>query len=135
MTSTAPQPSTPVSGTRRARLPELWRGVLIGLLPLLALAVALAVVSALTTGARALTVGLGFSAEQLATALTLGVGLALGFTVYAIALVRVWRRITAWRLAGQSRQAIGAFSSLAITALVILLPVVLALLIPQHPAP
>jgi hypothetical protein len=89
----------------------------------------------LTAGARLLTVGHGFSAGQVATALTLGGGLALGFIAYAIALVRVWRRITSWRLAGQGRQAAGALSSLAITALVVVLPVVLALLLPQQPAP
>jgi hypothetical protein len=109
--------------------------VLNGLLPLVALIVVLAAALALTAGARALSVGWGFPAEHFATALTLGVGLALGFTVYTIALVRVWRRMTAWRRVGEGRRAAGALWALAITALVVLLPVLLALIIPQQPAP
>ncbi len=130
-------PDSPARGgeTRRTRVSPLWLGALIGLLPLLVLAVIEAAAVVLTAGARALTVGQGFAAEQLATALTLGVGLALGFVAYATLLVLVWRRIIVWRHAGQERQATGALFALALTALVVLLPVVLALLIPQHPAP
>lgn len=89
----------------------------------------------LTAVARALTSGQSFATEQLATILTLALGLALGFVLYSIAIVRVWRRMTAWRLAGAVRRATGALRALAITALIVLLPVVLALVIPQHPAP
>ena len=124
-----------VSETRRPSTTQWWRGVLLGLLPLLALAVIVAASVALTAEARAITAWLGFAAEQLATALTLGVGLALGCLVYTILLVWVWRRATAWRRAGQTRQATGVLCSLTITAVVVLLPVGLALLIPQHPMP
>jgi hypothetical protein len=105
------------------------------LLPLGVLAVLVAAAVGLTAGVRALTSGQGFSNEQLATVLTLGIGLALGFLGYTIAIVRIWRCMTAWRLAGAGRQATGALWGLAITALLVLLPVVLALVIPQHPAP
>jgi hypothetical protein len=89
----------------------------------------------LTAGARALTSGQGFATEQLATVVTLALGLALGFVLYSMAIVLVWRQMTAWRLAGAGRQATGALCGLAITALIVLLPVLLALVIPQHPAP
>lgn len=135
MSSTSAQPTTPGAGVPPARIPELWRGFLIGVIPLGVLAVVVTAAVALTALARALTSGQGFATEQPATVLTLGLGLALGFVLYSIAIVRVWRQMTAWRLAGAGRQATGALWALAITALIVLLPVVLALVIPQHPAP
>lgn len=133
MSSTVSPTTTP--GMSHTRAAELWRGVLIGFLPLGLLVVIAAAALALTAGVRALVGGQAFSTEQLAVVLTLGIGLALGFVVYVIAIVRVWRRMTTWRLPGYARQATGALWALAITALIVLLPVVLALVIPQHPAP
>jgi hypothetical protein len=108
---------------------------LIGCIPLGVLVVLVVAAVGLTAVARALTGGQGFATEQLATVLTLVPGLALGFVLYTIALVRVWRRMTAWRLAGAVRRATGALWALVITALLVLLPAVLALVVPQHPAP
>jgi hypothetical protein len=135
MSSTSAQPTTPGAGVPHARLPELWHGVLIGCIPLGVLAALAAVAVGLTAGARALTTGQSFATEQLATVLTLALGLALGFVLYGIAIVLIWRQMTAWRLAGAVRKASGALWAMAITALIVLLPVVLALVIPQHPAP
>ena len=135
MSSISSQSTTPATGTPHAGAAELWRGVLIGLIPLGVLAVIAAASVALTAVVRALTSGQDFSTEQLAVVLTLGIGLALGFVTYLIAIVWVWRRMTTWRLSGYARKAAGALWALAITALIVLLPVVLALVIPQHPAP
>lgn len=135
MSSASSRSPTPAAGASHVGIPELWRGVLVGFLPLLLLAVFVVAAEALTVGARALSTGQDFSTEQLAVVLTLALGLALGLVVYVLALVRVWRRMTIWRLTGHARQAIGALWALAITALIILLPVVLALVIPQHAAP
>lgn len=135
MSSMASQSPMPVSDVPPVRTPALWRGVLVGLLPLGVLVVIVAAAVALTAGARALTSGQGFATEQLVTTLTLGLGLALAFIGYTLAIVRVWRQMTALRLAGDLRRATGALWALAITALIVLLPVLLALVIPQHPAP
>ena len=111
------------------------RGAWVGLGPLGILAgfVALAVV--LTALARQLAAGSGFFAQQEAVLSTLIAGLVLAIVVFAIAVWRVLRRVAAWQQAGAAVQANAALWALGATALIIVIPVLLGLLLPQYPAP
>ena len=66
---------------------------------------------------------------------TLIAGLVLAIVVIAIAVWRVLRRVAAWQQAGAAVQANAALWALGATALVIVIPILLAILLPQHPFP
>lgn len=127
--------TAPVGQPSAERTGSAVRGALIGLGPLGLLAgfVALAVV--LTALARALVADAGFFAQQQAALSTLIAGLVLAILIFAIAVWRVLRRVAAWQQAGAAVQASAALWVLGATALVIVIPILLALLLPQHPAP
>jgi len=110
------------------------RGALVGLIPLGLLIVIVAVTFLLTALARQLVASSGFFAQQQAAVIVLIAGLAVALVVYIIAIVRTLRSITAWQRGGAVGQARAALLALGFTALVVLLPVVLALVLPQNPA-
>jgi hypothetical protein len=127
---TAPEPQQSIEAKGSAL-----HGVLIGLIPLglLAVIVLLAVVT--TALAREVTAGGGFYAQQEAALITLVVGLVLAVVVFAIACWRVLHHVGLWQKAGEAVQAAATLWTLGCTALVVLSPILLALLLPQHPAP
>ena len=110
-------------------------GVLFGLIPLglLAGVVLLAIIA--TAIARELTAGGGFYVQQEAALITLIVGLVLAVVVFAIACWRVLHQVGLWQKAGAAVQAAATLWTLGFTALVIISPILLALLLPQHPYP
>lgn len=128
--STVPtrEPPTEVKGSAA-------RGVWAGLGPLVLLAVFVVLAAVLTALARQLAAGSGFFAQQQAVLGTLIAGLVLAIVVFAIAVWRVLRRVVAWQRAGAVVQAKAALWALGATALVIVLPILLGLLLPQYPAP
>jgi hypothetical protein len=107
---------------------------MIGLLPLGLLAVLLAMMVALAAGVRQLTAAQGFFAQQQTVIIVLVGGLLLAVAVYAGVLVYALRRVAGWQREGAVHQATGAMWALGITVLLVLLPLVLAALLPQHPA-
>ncbi len=112
-----------------------WRGALIGLVPL-GLLIGIVVVSLLLTAlAHQIFAASGFFAQQQASVIVLIVGLVLAVAVYAVATWRVLRRVGIWQQERAAIQARAALWVLAVTALVVVVPVLLALLLPQHPAP
>jgi uncharacterized membrane protein len=111
------------------------RGALVGLVPLGLLALIIAVALALAVLARQLTAASGFFAQQQAALITLIAGFVLALVVYVVAIVLTTRRIAAWQENGIAVQARAALWSLGITALIVILPFLLAILLPQHPAP
>ncbi|MFL5658777.1 MAG: hypothetical protein ACJ8CB_31915 [Ktedonobacteraceae bacterium] len=110
-------------------------GALIGLVPLGLLALIIAVALALAVLARQLTAASGFFAQQQAALIILIAGFVLALVVYVVAIVLTTRRIAAWQQNGIAVQARAALWSLGITALIVILPFLLAILLPQHPAP
>jgi hypothetical protein len=128
--ATAPASQPPVEGKG-----SVLHGVLIGLIPLglLAGVVLLAVIA--TAIARDLTVSGGFYAQQEAALITLIVGLVLAIVVFAIACWRVLHQVGLWQKAGEAVQAAATLWTLGCTALVIISPILLAFLLPQHPFP
>jgi hypothetical protein len=79
---------------------------------------------ALTAMVRTLGAGWGFFVERDLAVTTLVVGLTLTTLAYGLACYRLFRR-------GRSADML----ALRITALVVLIPVLLTLVLPQHPAP
>ena len=127
-TAQAPQQSVEAKGSAL-------HGVLIGLIPLglLAGVVLLAVIA--TAIARELTASGGFYVQQEAALITLIVGLVLAIVAFAIACWRVLHLVGLWQKAGAAVQAAATLWTLGCTALVVISPILLALLLPQHPAP
>jgi hypothetical protein len=111
------------------------RGIIAGFIPLVLLLIVAAVTVLLTALARQLFASSGFFAQQQVSLIVLVVGLCLALMVYIVALVRTLRKITSWRRSSLITQARAALIALGITALVVLLPVILALVLPQNPAP
>jgi hypothetical protein len=111
------------------------RGALIGLIPLGLLAGCVALTIILTALARGLTSSGGFYVQQEAALIILIVGLVLAIVVFAIACWRVLRQVAAWQKASVTVQANAALWALGASALVIIVPILLALLLPQHPFP
>jgi len=127
----------PVSGQMSTSLltGDTWRGVQIGLVPLGLLLGLVAVTLLLTVLVRSLAVGAGFVVQQSAAVITLITGLILAIAVFAVAIRRVLRRVAIWLQGGVITQASATLWALGLTGLVVLGPVLLALLLPQHPAP
>lgn len=111
----------------------LVRGFLLGMIPLallLALVIATLLLTALT---RQLTAASGFFTQQQVSLIVLIAGLALAAVIYIIALVLTLKRVARWQPGGT--QARAALLALGITALIVVLPVILAIVLPQTPAP
>ena len=112
-----------------------WHGVLVGLIPLGLLAGIVAMTLLVTALARQLVAVSGFFMQQQTALIALIVGLVLAIGVYALASWRVLRRVKIWQRDGTTTRANAALWALAATTLIIVLPVLLALILPQHPAP
>lgn len=110
------------------------RGILTGLVPAALLAALGALTVLATTLARAQTTGEAFLAQQPVLLYTFGAGVLVAFVAWiagcrwALRRARAWERSGAWRLAAATLWTLGA------SAIIVLLPVILAVVIPQHPA-
>ena len=111
------------------------RGALLGLVPLVLLVLIIAVVLALAALARQLFAAPGFFAQQQAAIIILVAGFVLALVVYVIAIILTMRRIASWQQNGIAARARAALWPLGITALIVILPFLVAILLPQHPAP
>lgn len=111
------------------------REALIGFVPLLLLVVIVVIALAVTVLVRQFFASSGFFAQQQAEVITLIVGLIIALVVYIVAIILTLRRVARWQTQGAARLSRVALWSLAITALIVLVPVLLALLLPQNPAP
>jgi len=130
-------PTSPVTAGG-AQLPgrgNAARGFTSGLLPLLPVAVIVVVALALAALARQLTAGQGFYTQQWAAGIIVVLGLLGSAVSYTVSCVRAMSQVRRWQAAGKTSQATGALWGLLVVTLVILLPVLLAIFIPQHPAP
>ena len=135
--STHPIDETSVPGQELVIEPKssIWHGVLVGLIPLGLLAGVVVITLLVTALARQLVAGSGFFVQQQTALITLIVGLILAIVVYAVAIWRVLRHIKIWQQDGTITQANAALWALTATALITVMPVVLGIILPQHPAP
>ena len=111
------------------------RGALLGLVPLVLLVLIIAIALALAALARQLFAASGFFAQQQAAVIILIAGFVLTLVAYVIAIVLTMRRIASWQQNGMAVRARAALWPLGITALIVILPFLVAILLPQHPAP
>ena len=88
-----------------------------------------------TAIARQLIAGSEFLVQQQTALIALIVCLVLAIVSYGVAIWRVLRRVKSWQRDGTTTQANAALWALTATALIMVLPVLLAFLLPQHPAP
>lgn len=110
-------------------------GFLTGIMPLAPIAVIVVVALILAALARLLMAGQGFATEQLVAVLIIALGLLGSVVAYIVGCRRALRQVRRWQEAGAAARANGALWGLVVVALVVLLPLLLAILIPQHPAP
>jgi hypothetical protein len=110
------------------------QGVLTGLSPLLS-AVVFGLALLLTASVRVATAGQGFFTQQKFIIIVFLIGLAAAAIVYAVLCRQALRRARQWLLDGSVRAATAAYWALGATALVVLLPLLMALFMHQAPFP
>ena len=123
------------SNSSSAQQGTQFSGFLFGLVPLVPLAVIVIVTVALAYLARLLTANQGFYTQQWAAVIVVALGLLGAAISHVVFCLRSFRQIRGWQQAGNTAQANGALWGLVVVSLVVLLPLLLAILIPQHPAP
>jgi hypothetical protein len=111
------------------------RGVWTGLIPLALFVFFVAIALVTTAFARQLVVDSGFAVQGQVALINLVAGLILAIAVFGVAVWRVLRRVALWQQIGESVQAKATLWTLAATAMIIVVPILLAVLLPQSPAP
>src|SRR5437868_4253297 len=111
------------------------RGILVGLVPLVLLALSIVLELLLTAFARQWFAASGFFVRQQVALIVLISGFVLAVVIYALAIVLTLRRMKGWQEDGAVMWARSALWTLGITALIVVVPLLLAVLLPQHPAP
>ena len=110
------------------------RGILTGIAPLALFAILGALAVLATILARGLTAGEAFLAQQPMLLAILGIILLIAFIAWGIGCRWALRRARTWEQTGALAQASATLWALSASAIILLLPVILALVIPQHPA-
>lgn len=124
-----------LSTNSQKQSPSALRGILLGLFPLLLLAIVVVVTLLITALARQWVASSGFFMQQQAALIVLIAGFILAILAFAIAIWRVSEQIKDWQQDGVVKPARAALWVLGITALIIVLPILLAIVLPQNPAP
>jgi hypothetical protein len=122
------------TGASGATADNVLRGAGVGLAPAAFFYAGILAGVGLVSLLRVATSGLGFLTQlpvlNVMSMLCL-VALAVGFTLVS---VRVFRQARAWREAGEATAATATLWGLGASALLVLVPVLLGILLPQHPA-
>jgi len=130
----APMASAPTTTTSAIGGRRFTQGLLSGLIPLALLIGSLLITLAATAVARALVAGAGFPTQDLVLPLVFGVGLLATIVVYISVTARAIRRLRQWQVDGDIWRASGGLWALGVTGILIVLPIVLAFVLPQSPA-
>jgi hypothetical protein len=112
-----------------------FRSLVLGLQPLVPLLLVVVLTIGFAWLARQISAGAGFYTQQWAAGIIVVIGILAGAVALAIFSARALRQVRTWQEAGLSAQASAALWGLVVIALVVVLPVLLAIVIPQHPAP
>jgi MFS family permease len=131
----AESPATLQQSTQRASVNANALAIGIGLFPLGILIGIGAVTLGSATLSRLIIGNAHFFTQQTTSLIILLAGFGVGIGGYFAAIAQVLRRVAAWHNAGETRRATAALWTLVATALVVLAPVILAIVLPQHPAP
>lgn len=127
--------SAQVSYASHSSAREVWYGILIGIVPLLLLAVFTTIAVVLTAMIRQMFAANGFFVWQRASLIALIASLGLAVLVYGISLVLVMRNVTIWQQNGLATRSAATLWTLLLTACMVILPVILVFVLPQAPAP
>ena len=125
------QQTRPYASTIR----EVLHGVCTGFIPLLLLSILVVATILLTAFVRQSVSSAGFFAWERDALITLITGMVLSVIVYIIALLLVLRTTARWVQSRLTTRSTAALWTLALTAVIVLLPVIIAVLLPQSPAP
>jgi hypothetical protein len=126
--------NTTATGASGATPSAVLRGVGVWLAPAVFLYLGALVIFGVISLMRVATTGLGFLTQLPVlnvTSMLCLVALAVGFTLVS---VRAFRRARRWRQDGETTAANAVLWGLAVSALLVLVPVLVAILLPQHPA-
>ncbi|HEY7021576.1 MAG TPA: hypothetical protein VH349_10700 [Ktedonobacterales bacterium] len=126
--------NTTTTGASGGATGAILRGAGVGLAPAAFLYLSALVVFGFDTLMRVATTGLGFLTQLPilnVTSMLCLVALAVGFTLVS---VRAFRRARRWRQDGETTAANAALWGLVVSALLVFVPVLVAILLPQHPA-
>lgn len=107
------------------------QGVLVGLVPLALLIIGVAITVLLSAIVLSLLGEIEFVTRQTIMLGIVIVGLLASAVVYAIACARVLRRVKQWQRMGMVRIATAALWVMAASAIVVLLPVLIAVALPS----
>lgn len=124
-----------INSQKQMQSPSALRGILLGLIPLLLLAIVVVVALLITALARQWLASSGFFMQQQAAIIVLIAGFILAILAFTIAIWRVSEQIKDWQQDGVVKPARAALWVLGITALIVVLPILLAIMLPQNPAP
>jgi hypothetical protein len=123
--------STSASG---ASSEMIFRGLGVGLTPAAFLYVGAVAAYLLTSLVRVVTTGLGFLTQLPIVNVAITICLLLLAVGYVFVAVWAFRQAKAWREAGEPTAATATLWGLDVSALLVLVPVLVAILLPQHPA-
>ncbi len=112
---------------------ERWHGTLVGLIPLeLLIGITIVTLLIMALVHQLIT---EFTLQQQTNLIILAVGFALAIVTYTIAVFLTLRRAAAWEKDGLEAREHAALKALGVTTLIILLPLVVLVILPQRPAP
>jgi hypothetical protein len=126
--------NTTTTGVSGGATGAILRGAGVGLAPAVFLYLGALVIFGAISLIRVATTSLGFLTQLPilnVTSMLCLVALAVGFTLVS---VRVFRQARRWREGGETAAANAVLWGLAGSALLVLVPVLVAILLPQHPA-
>ncbi len=106
---------------------SVWHVVALVVMPVASLSVITATTLGCVALVRLLTAADDFFVQQQAALLVVSTGLVLAAATYTAAIIFALRKIKRWHQANSTRKAIGAMWGLGATALVVLLPFLLAI--------
>lgn len=117
------------------RMPAISRrgtsaGLVAGVTPLVLLIIGIATTILVSAVVLNMTQSVGFMTRQAIVMAILGIGFVSSAVIYTILCIRALRRARQWRILGMAQEATGTLWALALTALVVLLPVLIALVVP-----
>lgn len=118
---------TPISCTNQRERSSVWHVILLCLTPLALLAVIGVIVLTLVMLIRFLIDPARFVVQQLSFTIVMFGGLALAIIIYTMTIKRALRQIETWRQSGHTTEANAGLVALTIVAIIIVLPLILAL--------
>ncbi len=129
MDQASSESGTSISNEKQERTSHIWHTAFIHLVRLAWLALTVIAIVLLTFLIRHLTASDGFFIEQQINVIAVIAGLVLIGIVYTVGIVRMLRKIRSWEREGKTTLANGGLLGLGITAILMVLPILLAFFI------